>query len=96
MDSFGLVFLEAWAHGKPVIGARAGGIPGVVDDGENGILVNFGDVHAMTEAVRLLLFDQLLRQQMGENGRLKVRSKYNWEQITGQVLGVYETVLRHR
>ena len=31
-DSFGIVILEAWAHGKPVIGARAGGIPGVIDD----------------------------------------------------------------
>jgi glycosyltransferase involved in cell wall biosynthesis len=92
MDSFGLIFLEAWAHGKPVIGARAGGIPGVVDDGENGILVDFGDVQAMAEAVRLLLFDQPLRQRMGENGRSKVSTQYNWEQITGQVLGVYETV----
>jgi glycosyltransferase involved in cell wall biosynthesis len=95
MDSFGLVFLEAWAHGKAVIGARAGGIPGVVDDGENGILVNFGDVQAMTEAVRLLLIDQSLRHRLGENGRLKVSTQYNWEQITNQVLAVYETVLRH-
>ena len=96
MDSFGLVFLEAWAHGKPVIGAWAGGIPGVVDDGENGILVNFGDVPAMTEAVRLLLSDQPLRQRMGENGRSKVSTKYKWEKITEQVLDVYESVLRHR
>ena len=94
-DSFGIVFLEAWAHGKPVIGARAGGIPGVVDDGKNGILVNFGDVQSMTEAVRLLLSDQMLRQRMGENGRSKVRTQYNWEQITDQLLGVYDTVLRN-
>ena len=95
MDSFGLVFLEAWAHGKPVIGARAGGIPGVVDDGENGILVNFGDVHSLTEAVRLLLSDQSLAQRMGENGRSKVKTQYNWEQITEHVLDVYKSVMRH-
>jgi glycosyltransferase involved in cell wall biosynthesis len=94
-DSFGIVLLEAWAHGKPVIAARAGGIPGVVDEGENGFLVNFGDVQSMTEAVRLLLVDQSLRQRMGEAGRSKVIAQYNWEQITDRVLDVYETVLRH-
>ena len=94
-DSFGIVLLEAWAHGKPVVAARAGGIPGVVDDGENGFLVNFGDVQSMTEVVQLLLADQSLRQRLGENGRSKVSTQYNWEQITDEVLGVYETVLRH-
>jgi glycosyltransferase involved in cell wall biosynthesis len=94
-DSFGIVLLEAWAHGKAVVAARAGGIPGVVDDGENGFLVNFGDVKSMTEAVRLLLVDQSLSQRMGEDGRLKVITQYNWELICDRVLDVYETVLRH-
>jgi glycosyltransferase involved in cell wall biosynthesis len=67
----------------------------VVDEGENGFLVNFGDVQSMTEAVRLLLVDQSLRQRMGEAGRSKVIAQYNWEQITDRVLDVYETVLRH-
>ena len=43
-DSFGIVFLDAWANGKPVIGANAGGIPGVISDGVDGLLVPFGDV----------------------------------------------------
>ncbi len=94
-DSFGIVLLEAWAHGKPVVAARAGGIPGVVDEGENGFLVDFGDMQSMKEAVRLLLVDQPLRQRMGEDGRSKVITQYNWEQITDRVLDVYETVLRH-
>ena len=94
-DSFGIVLLEAWAHGKPVVAARAGGIPGVVDDGENGILVSFGDVQAMKSAVRLLLVDQALNHSMGTSGREKVLTHYNWEHLTDRMLDVYETVLHH-
>jgi len=94
-DSFGIVLLEAWSHGKPVIGAASGGIPGVIDDGKNGILVRFGDVQELAGAVRRLLEDEPLRQQMGENGRQKVNSLYNWEHSTDQVLDVYRSLLHH-
>ena len=93
-DSFGIVILEAWAHGKPVIAARAGGISGVVDDGINGCLVRFGDVQALAETARLLLVDQSLSQRMGEDGREKVRIKYNWGHLTDQVLDTYQSALR--
>jgi glycosyltransferase involved in cell wall biosynthesis len=93
-DSFGIVLLEAWAHGKPVIAARAGGIPGVVDDGINGCLVRFGDLQELAGATRLLLEDQSLSQRMGENGREKVRIQYNWEHSTDQVLEAYQSALR--
>ena len=43
-DSLGLIYLESWCYGKPMIGARAGGIPDVIVDGEDGSLVRFGDV----------------------------------------------------
>lgn len=95
MDSFGLVLLEAWAHGKPVIAANAGGIPCVVDDGKDGILVPFGDVTALAKATRLLLEDETLNRSMGEKGREKVEKRYNWDHLTNRVLDVYKTVLHH-
>ena len=93
-DSFGIVLLEAWAHGKPVIGANAGGIPAVIDDQKNGVLVDFGDVPALIEAVRRLLVDKALNRRMGDNGRKKVSTQYNWESLTEKILGVYEELLR--
>ena len=43
-DSFGIVLLESWLYSRPVVAAAAGGIPGVVDNGNTGILVPFGDI----------------------------------------------------
>lgn len=95
-DSFGIVFLEAWAHGKPVIGADAGGIPGVVDDGLNGLLVPFGDVNALAEAIERLLAEPQLRQTLGEHGRQKAATKYNWEQVGERVHQIYRELLAER
>lgn len=90
VDSFGLVFLEAWAYGKPVIGTQAGGIPEVVDHGENGFLVRFGDVDALAGALRALLTDRELARRMGAAGRDKLRSRYDWEIVYPQLLGLYQ------
>jgi glycosyltransferase involved in cell wall biosynthesis len=95
-DSFGIVFLEAWAHGKPVIGARAGGIPAVVDDGQNGLLVPFGDVPALAKAIRCLLANPDLAQQLGANGRAKVATHYTWSRVTDQVEAYYRLLLTER
>lgn len=92
-DSFGIVLLEAWAHGAPVIAARAGGIPGVVDEGENGLLVPFGDVPALAAALRRLLADPLLAKRLGENGRAKVNDVYTWPTVAHRVLAQYRQLL---
>jgi len=92
-DSFGIVFLDAWVNGKPVIGANAGGIPGVVSDGIDGLLVPFGDVGALATALRTLLDDPALRARLGAAGREKVLRQYTWERITTAVRGVYTHLL---
>ena len=92
-DSLGIVMLEAWSHGTPVIGAAAGGIPGVVDHGENGLLVPFGDVAALAGSVRLLVTDGELRRRLGEQGREKVARRYTWSQVRDRVLDSYRQLL---
>jgi glycosyltransferase involved in cell wall biosynthesis len=49
-EGFGLVYLEAMAHGRPCIGARAGGVPEVITP-ETGLLVEYGDVQAIASAI---------------------------------------------
>src|SRR5690606_10071177 len=78
-ESFGIVLLEAWIHGTPVIGANVGGVGSVVADGQDGLLVPFGDVPALQQAMRRLLEEPGLKQRLGEHGRQKVLSQYTWE-----------------
>lgn len=92
-DSFGIVLLEAWAHGKPVIGANSGGIPGVVEDGRDGILVTFGDTVGLARAIRRLLTDSDDSKTMGERGRQRVHQEYSWERVADRVLSSYQEVL---
>jgi len=91
-DSFGIVFLEAWLYGKPVIGARAGGIPCVINDGEDGLLVPFGDTAALAKGIGLLLADRTLAARLGENGRRKTLGEMTWASKYALVREVYEHV----
>ena len=92
-DSFGIVFLEAWLHGVPVIGARAGGIPGVVEDGRDGYLVRFGDVPALAQRIEELLNDRRLAAALGANGEAKVRAAFTWEKKYAIVRKTYEDLV---
>ncbi len=88
-ESFGLVFMEAWANGKPVIGARAGAIPTVVSDGEDGLLVPFGDVAALADAIAQITHSENLARTLGERGRSRVVTEDEWFE---RVRAVYATV----
>jgi phosphatidyl-myo-inositol dimannoside synthase len=76
-EGYGIVFLEAGAHGKPVIGGRAGGAVEAVDDGSTGILVDGNQVEDIRRAVSLLLDDPQMAGRMGEAGRRKA-SENDW------------------
>lgn len=89
-EAFGYVFLEAWANQKPVIGARAGGIPAVIDDGVDGILIDFGNIDQLVDALARLLDDQGLAEALGAAGSTKVVDRTDWYH---KVRDVYAEVL---
>lgn len=92
-DSFGIVYLEAWMYNLPVIGALAGGVPAVIDHGQNGLLVRFGDLAALHSAIKQLLEDRGLAQRFGRNGGAKVLRELTFEHKYAQMLGMYEETL---
>jgi glycosyltransferase involved in cell wall biosynthesis len=94
-DSFGIVYLEAWANRVPVIGARAGGVPEVILDGLDGYLVDFGDVTGLASTIARLLDVPALRQEMGRRGQEKVQREMTWDHVFQRVYRVYEEVV-HR
>lgn len=78
-DSFGLVLLEAWANGKPVVAYRAGGPADLIRDGVDGFLVKCGDVAGLRARLLQLTRDPVLARRMGEAGRERVAADFGWE-----------------
>jgi glycosyltransferase involved in cell wall biosynthesis len=78
-DSFGLVFLEAWANGLPVIGYRAGGVADVIRHERDGLLVRCDDLEGLAAAIRRLEADAALRMAWGRAGRERLATEFRWE-----------------
>ncbi|MBN2370399.1 MAG: glycosyltransferase family 4 protein [Vicinamibacteria bacterium] len=89
-----IVTIEAMAHSLPVVGARAGGIPDKVSDGENGFLVRPGAIDALAERIAALSADAGLRKDMGHQGRERVERRFSWESIARSTVAVYEELVR--
>lgn len=89
-DSFGIVYLESWLYKKPVVGARAGGVPDVIKDGENGYLVPFGDVDGLADRIATLLTDKDLARRFGERGYRKVLAEHTWDRKYAVINKVYQ------
>lgn len=77
-ESFGIVYLEAWAHGKPVIGSNVGGVSEVIDHEKTGLLIDDPmNVNAAAEAMCHLLKNEDLTKAMGKAGRKKVEEVFS-------------------
>jgi N-acetyl-alpha-D-glucosaminyl L-malate synthase BshA len=92
-ESFGLSALEALACKVPVIGARAGGLPEVVIDGECGFLPPVGDVDAMAEGALSLLEDDELHRRFGEAARQRVLDNFSQDVVVEHYRQIYRGVL---
>jgi glycosyltransferase involved in cell wall biosynthesis len=92
-EALPMVVLEACAHGLPVVASKVGGIPDVVEDGWNGLLVPPGEPAALAAAICRLLDDQELWARCSENA-LTTAHRYSWEQGISQILDVYSEVLK--
>jgi len=92
-DSFGLFYLEAWVNGTPVIGARAGGVPEVVTDGKDGLLVRFGDVDDIAAKIALLIRDKPLAASLAAAGKQKVYDRMNWQRVFNELDALYRELV---
>lgn len=86
--------LESFAFGKPVIGSNLGGIPELIEDGENGLLFEPKNVEDLREKIGYLYCHPLLAQKMGISARKKVEGKYSEEGYYNRLLGIYNSLIR--
>jgi glycosyltransferase involved in cell wall biosynthesis len=93
-EGLGMVFLEASAAGLPIIATRKGGIPEIVRDGFNGLLLQrHDDPGELAAKILLLLDDQDLRRRLGRQGRAWMRENFSWERISQRQEEVYDEIV---
>lgn len=91
-EPLGRVLAEAMAVGRPIVAARCGGIPEIVEDGVTGLLVEPGDGAAFVSGVIRLLEDPTLRERLGGSGRLRAEARFGVEGHVKAVLEAYRTM----
>ena len=88
--------IEALAAGRPVVATRVGGVPDVVRDGEDGFLVDPGDVDALADRLTRLAADPELRERLGASGRARVIPRYSVERLVDDIDLLYRSLLEAR
>lgn len=93
-ETLGLVYVEAMAHGKPIIGCQGQGVDGIVTDGKKGLLVKPKDVDSLVKALDFFLSHPSEAQDIGKRARDLVLKNYTWERSAEKLVEVYRDILK--
>ena len=93
-ESFGLIYHEAMQYGKAVVGCRTGGVPEVVHDGVEGILVRPEALDELLAALGQLMDDEDLRERMGAAGKRRVHEQTNYRTMAAGLEQVYQQTIQ--
>jgi len=85
-EGFGLVYLEAMAHGLPCIGSTHDAAREVIDDGVSGFLVDQADGGILADRITQLLADESLRRRLGGAGRRRVEERFGYRQFSHRLI----------
>jgi len=85
--------LEAMSYGVPVVSSYVGGIPELITDGKNGLLIEPGDIDALSGNLEMLMTDEARRSEIGLMGRKKVDADHNLEKNVFQLEELYRALL---
>ena len=96
IEGFGMVFLEANAAGKPVVGGKSGGAAEAVLDGVTGLLIKPNDEADLVRVLRTLLIDPQLREAMGRAGARRARDEFAWKDRAAALANVNRMILHGR
>lgn len=91
MEGIPVALMEAMAAGRPVVASDLSGIPELVQDGVNGLLVQPGDAEGIAAALKRLIDDPGLGRALGERGRERVEREFRLDGTVAELLGEIET-----
>jgi len=89
-EGYGIVLLEAMSFGLPVIATRVGGIPEIVSDGRNGLLVEAGNVPDLARAMRYLIEHPEYARTLSDGALETVSPAREWTKVGEEVWGILE------
>jgi glycosyltransferase involved in cell wall biosynthesis len=87
------VVLEAFSFGKAVVATSVGGVPELVEDGQNGILVPPGNPQSLAEAIIRCAENRMMRESFGKAARITTRSRFNFEDQAKKLESIYSDIL---
>jgi glycosyltransferase involved in cell wall biosynthesis len=95
-ETFGLVILESWAAGRPVISSRTSGAMDLITPGEDGWLFDLDNAEGLHRAVDEAMTQPERASDMGLAGLGKVRTKYDSVALSGRVKALYEELIEEK
>jgi len=93
-EALGLALMEAMSSGCAVIGTNVGGIPSLIKNGHNGILVPQKDSRELAKAIIMLLKNRKKAETIGKNASNFIRRNYSWVKVGKEFIEIYENVLK--
>jgi glycosyltransferase involved in cell wall biosynthesis len=93
-EGFGLVVVEALLAGMPVIGTRVGGLPDLIDDGVNGVLVDPEDPEALVQAIDGLVREPGRREELASHARASVLERYSTSALSESYARIFDDTLQ--
>lgn len=92
-EGLGLAIIEAMACGVPVIASNVGGIPSIIRDKENGLLVPAKDINALTRAIKSMIQNPDLQKRFSAKGLETVKEKFTLEEMVKNTESIYRLIL---
>lgn len=92
-EGFGLVIVEAMSNMLPVIATSVGGIPEIIEDGKDGILVPPEDSETLAQAINDLLENKELREKLSQAAYKKIREEFSIKKYSVQILDLYRSLI---
>lgn len=92
-EGFPMGVLDAWSYELPCVVTPVGGIPDIVENGKQGVIVPIGDDEALAEALKHLMHDEALRQEIVNNTQVFVNETFEAQHINMQLAEIYKSLL---
>ena len=90
VEATSIAGLESMASGVPLIGTNVGGIPAIIQNDFDGLLVSAKDPHALEQAIRVMIDAPEKRRAMGDRAREAAISRFSWDIISRKTAEIYE------